>query len=135
MKIHFIIEIEDDGRKRTATVQQLAQVGEEVKRKPGRPRKIYATEPAPAAPVPASEPAAPTHEVNNDFRGQEPDPKFINCIRDLPQPFTRRAIAIATGMDPTAVTLRLNRLKHRGWVMSPAREMWVRTNQFGIKPE
>ena len=143
MKIHLIIEIEDDGKTRRATVQRVAKVAELngdgellispaaaldiIKRKPGRPPKH---QPLPMPPL--VEPEPPKVKVEN--HGGDFDPAFLKIIECLPEPFTRRSIAVATGLEVGNVTLRLNRLKHRGWIIQPAREMWCRTKTFGVKP-
>jgi hypothetical protein len=143
MKIHLIIEIEDDGKTRRATVQRMAKVAELngdgelliapaaaleiIKRKPGRPPKH---QPLPIPPL--AEPEPP--KVKTENHGGDFDPAFVKIIEGLPEPFTRRSIAVSTGLDVGNVTLRLNRLKHRGWVEQPAREMWRKTRTFGEKP-
>lgn len=141
MKIHLIIEIEDDGKTRRATVQRIVKVAElngdgvlaiapsaalEIIKRRGRPPKH---QPLPIPPL--AEPEPP--KVKTENHGGDFDPAFLKIIADAPEPFTRRSVAISTGLDVGNVTLRLNRLKHRGWIEQPAREMWRRTRTFGDK--
>ena len=147
MKIHFIIEIEDDGKTRRATVERVAKVEELsgggvlainpadalelIKRKPGRPVKVKIADVAPE-PIPAlPEPDAP--KIRQSGSGPQFDPGFLKIILDAPEPFTRRSIAVSSGLNPVDVTQRFIRLHKKGWIEQPARELWKRTKTFGIK--
>ena len=144
MKIHLIIEIEDDGKTRRATVQRVAKVAElngdgelliapaaalDIIKKQKR-AKIADVAPAPVPPLP--EPDAP--KIERKGSGPQFDPGFLKIIEDAPEPFTRRSLAVSSGLKVEDVTQRLIRLHKKGWIHQPAHEMWVRTKTFGEKP-
>ena len=124
MKIHLIIEIEDDGKTRKATVQQVAQVAElngagvlainpadaiEIIRAKGTPHTRPAREPRP-------ELVAKSDDKPWSGSGPKMQPEFINRVRNLPEPFTRRSVSVATWVDVIQVTQRLNRMLKHGWI-------------------
>ncbi|MCX6896302.1 MAG: hypothetical protein NTZ16_12555 [Verrucomicrobia bacterium] len=150
MKIHFIVEIEDvPGKPRRCTVERLTPIapanGDHLKtvlhhttaadvaaaapKRRGRPPK--------ASVFPIVKEAAPTPPPVRAELSTAPgpvfDPAFVGIIKDLPEPFTRRAIAAATGLELNNVTLRLNRMKHHGWIENPAPGLWRKTRTFGEK--
>jgi predicted Rossmann fold nucleotide-binding protein DprA/Smf involved in DNA uptake len=144
MKIHLIIEIEDDGKTRRATVERVVKVAElngdgvlainpaaalEIIKKQKR-AKIADVAPPPIPPLP--EPDAP--KVRQSGSGPQFDPGFLKIIQDAPEPFTRRSLAVSSGLKVEDVTQRLIRLHKKGWIDQPAREMWRRTKTFGEKP-
>jgi hypothetical protein len=121
MKIHFIIEIEDDSRHCRATVERVEKVSKAV--------KIAEVAPPPIPPEPELE----SKKICRSNSGPQFDPGFLAVIRDCHEPFTRRALAVATGLSVTDVTQRLIRLHKKGWIEQPARELWRKTKTFGIK--
>ena len=143
MKIHFIIEFETDAAgvpiaMKARKVQPVAQVppgavvhladGQTVTmpgKRRGRPPKH---QPLPIPPEPTPE----LPKVTSENNGHQFDPAFLKIIQEAPEPFTRRSVAISTGLDVAAVTVRFNRLKHRGWIINPAPQLWKRTATFGI---
>ncbi len=147
MKIHLIIEI--DGNGKVQMVDLVAKVAavdgkgellinpadalDIIKRKPGRPAKAKIAEIAPE-PIPAlPEPTPPTGVKLKPNSGPQFDPGFLKIIQEAPEPFTRRSIAVSSGLNPVDVTQRFIRLAKKGWIEQPARELWKRTKTFGIK--
>ena len=144
MKIHLIIEIEDDGKTRRATVQRVAKVAELngdgelliapaaaleiIKKQKGA--KIAEVAPPPLTPEPEPE----AKKICKQNSGPQFDPGFLAVIRDAHEPWTRRSIAVATGLKVEDVTQRLIRLHKKGWIEQPARELWRKTKTFGVKP-
>lgn len=144
MKIHLIIEIEDDGKTRRATVQRVAKIAELngdgvlainpadaleiIKKQKG----VKIADVAPP-PIPAEEKPAEKLKTLKPNSGPQFDPGFLKIIQDAPEPFTRRSVSVSTGLDVVDVTLRFNRLKHKGWIQQPAKGMWIRTKKFGVK--
>lgn len=143
MKIHLIIEIEDDGKTRRATVQRVAKVAELngdgelliapaaaleiIKKQKGA--KIAAVAPPPLTPEPEPE----AKKICKPNSGPQFDPGFLAVIRDAHEPFTRRSIAVETGLKVEDVTQRLIRLHKKGWIEQPARELWRKTKTYGVK--
>lgn len=151
MKIHFIIEFETNeagvpiGMK-ARKVQPVAHVppgvvvhladGQTVTmpgKRRGRPRKVAIADVAPEPIPPLPQPTPPTGVTMKQASGPQFDPGFLKIVQDTPQPFTRRSLAVATGLDPVDVTQRLIRLHKKGWIIQPARELWKRTATFGVK--
>jgi hypothetical protein len=120
MRIHLIIEIEPDGvgtvkRVKPATVK-LAEIAETV--------------PVPITPEPKPEP----ERIDRAGSGPQFDPGFMRIILDAVEPFTRRSIAVASGLKVEDVTQRLIRLNKHGWIEQPAPGLWRKTKTFGEKP-
>lgn len=115
MKIHLIIEIEDDGKTRRATVERVVKVAEL------NGDDVLAINPADAP------------KIERKGSGPQFDPGFLKTVQDAPEPFTSRSIAVSSGLNVVDVTQRLIRLHKMGWIDQPAREMWRRTETFGEK--
>ena len=127
MKITITIEVSGGN----APTVNVATTRAEPKRGRGRPPKQPVIADV-APPIPAlAEPEPP--KVTSQNNGHDFDAGFLRIVQDAPEPFTRRSLAIATGLDVGSVTLRLNRLAKRGWIIQPARELWKRTATFGVK--
>ena len=134
MKITLIIEIEaKDGQEPKATVRRLPEKPSLVAAPPAtKLARIAEAAPPPVPPLPAL-PAPDAETVCKPGSGPQFDPGFLAALRDAPEPFTRRAIAVATGLKVEDVTMRLNRMRKRGWVEQPAPELWRKTGRFGVR--
>ena len=84
-------------------------------------------------PIPP-EPAQDTPPITRAGAGPQFDPGFLAIVRDIKEPFTRRALAVASGLEVGLVTLRMNRLHKKGWIDQPSAGLWQRTKNFGVKP-
>ena len=128
MKITITIEVSGGN----APTVNVATATTEPKRGRGRPPKQPVIADVAPPPIPALvEPEPP--KVTSQNNGHDFDAGFLRIVQDAPEPFTRRSLAIATGLCVGSVTLRLNRLAKRGWIIQPARELWKRTDKFGVK--
>jgi hypothetical protein len=154
MKIHFTIEFDKDEYPRLTArasngkgkptmlvpVQELNGSGElhitpaaainAIKKTAPRFAKI-----ATIAPPPIPQEPEPEKKVERKGSGPQFDPGFLKIIQDAPEPFTRRSVSVASGVDVVDVTQRFIRLAKRGWIQQPAKNLWCRTKTFGVKSE
>jgi hypothetical protein len=129
MRIHIIIEI--DGGK-PVKITQSAEADEAPNENPSKKNRVADIAPTVPAPIP-SEPAPDKPPVTRPGAGPQFDPGFLAIVEKAPQPFTRRAIAVASGVEVGNVTLRINRMHRKGWLEQPAPGLWQRTKLFGVK--
>jgi len=130
MKITITIELDDDGRMPRVHVRQNGHA-EKAPAEPKAPGTVKVADVAPP-PLPAeSTPDKPTTCKPNS--GPQFDPGFLAIVRDECEPFTRRSLAVASGLKVEDVTQRLNRLSHHGWVEQPAPGLWRKTKTWAQK--
>ena len=129
MKITITIEVNGDN----APTVNVATATTEPTRGRGRPPKQPVIADVAPPPIPALPEPEPVNGSLKPGSGPQFDPGFLKIVQDAPEPFTRRSLAISTGLNVVDVTARLNRLHHRGWIIQPARELWKRTAKFGVK--
>ena len=129
MKIHFTIDITNADLLAFAALanKKIDQCAAPIGR-PRKPVEIAAVAPPPIPPEPE-----PEKKVERKGSGPQFDPGFLKIIQDAPEPFTRRSIAVASGVDVVDVTLRLNRLHKKGWIEQPVKHLWRKTKTFGVK--
>ncbi len=124
MKVRFVIEFDtdDDG---TPTKMKVKRALEVAAVPPGA-----VLEPKLAK---IAETVTPVTPVKRPGSGPQFAPGFVEMIRTAHEPFTRLSIAAVTGLTPADVTLRLNRMKHKGWIEQPVKTLWRKTKNFGVK--
>ena len=122
MKIHITIEFEPE----PVAGKRIKICDTEVTPEPKRAK--IADVPPPPIPALAEPP-----KVERKGAGPQFDTGFLAIVRDIKEPFTRRALAVASGVEVGLVTLRINRMAKRGWLEQPAAGLWQKTKTFGVK--
>ena len=150
MKIHFTIEFDKDEMPRLSVRKsdgkgkptQLLAVPElngggvlhispsaaiaAIKKPTAKFVKIADLAPPPILREEEPEPA----RVRVGNAGNKFDPGFLAIVRDAKEPMTRVQIAVATGLSKEDVTMKFNRMKHKGWLEQPAPGLWRKTKNF-----
>ena len=129
MKISFTIEF--TAADLLAGLPPKIRVEKPIKEAVAKVAKIAAVAPEPVPELPA--PTTPEVGLKQNS-GPQFDPGFLKVVMDAPEPFTRRSIAVSTGLKVEDVTQRFIRMAKKGWIEQPARELWKRTKTFGLKP-
>ena len=126
MKIHLTIEIEDGAKAPRIKVSQDAAPADK------QPKLANIADAAP--PPLTEEPPPETEPVARPGSGPQFDPGFLKVIQDIHEPFTRRSVAVDSGLKVEEVTQRFIRMHKKGWIEQPAPGLWRKTKSFGMKP-
>jgi hypothetical protein len=129
MTIRITIEFDLDGGK---PVNVRVNGKDQAEPKVAKVAKVADVAPPPIATEPESTPAETG--VKRNGSGPQFDPGFLAIVRDEHEPFTRRSLAVASGLKVEDVTQRILRLNKKGWIEQPAPGLWRKTKTFGVKP-
>ena len=121
MKITFTIQLDTDQDTAKVTMQKREKLDDH-----------FAIAPVAPPPIPP-EPEVPQISERKPGSGPQFDPGFLAIVRDAHEPWTRRSIAVASGLKVEDVTQRLLRMKHKGWIEQPSPGLWRKTKEFGLK--